>query len=178
MVNQAVPVRIAHRLSAAAMDIWPVELSRLAFLMCMFQPVAPVRPTASIARLPIRGTSTDQRHGIPAWLLPNDQLPAHRPGISLSDTCRPHLRHCHLLGGKRQVLTSGVCRHIFLVRLSTSIYHGSSCAHTPTKELDFIPKTFTCFFRACSQNRSCQRSVARKLIIALRTATCSSRTAP
>lgn len=117
MVIDAAPVRVAHRLSVAASIMSPMELWSMAFLMCISQPVAPVRPTASIARLPIRGTTTDQRHGIAAWPLPDHQLPAHRPGISLRDTRRCTLRHRHQLGEKRQVLTSSLSKDIVRARL-------------------------------------------------------------
>jgi hypothetical protein len=59
MVNQAVPVLGAHRPSAAAIDMSPVELERMAFLRCIFQPVVSTRLAASITRLPIQDTTTD-----------------------------------------------------------------------------------------------------------------------
>lgn len=127
MVIDAAPVRVAHRLSVAASIMSPMELWSMAFLMCISQPVAPVRPTASIARLPIRGTTTDQRHGIAAWPLPDHQLPAHRPGISLRDTRRCTLRHRHQLGEKKTSSylrpQQGHCPCAPALLAATSSYH-------------------------------------------------------
>ena len=177
MVIDAAPVRVAHRLSVAASIMSPMELWSMAFLMCISQPVAPVRPTASIARLPIRGTTTDQRHGIAAWPLPDHQLPAHRPGISLRDTRRCTLRHRHQLGEKDKFLPQASAR-ILSVRACPFGSHvqlpGTSLPQTPFEELDATLGAIANVLRSPPRVDACQYSNTRKLILVLRTATCSS----
>ena len=181
MVNHAVPVPVARRLSVAANIMSPMELWSMAFLMCISQPVAPVRPRASIARLLIRGTTTDQRHGRAAWPPRDYQLPVHRPGTSLRDTRRCTLRHRHQLGEKRQSLPSGLSKDFVRARLPfwqppPSAMNITS-AH-PFEELDVTLNTITDLVRSSPRVYPCQNSDTRKLILVLRTATCSSHMAP